>query len=240
MIGKWQTKIDIKSTYIYIIALTIYLIFLVFWKYPFYFVDLTYSIDGVPLILQNKNNLYLQFILSFFLTLITVNMFNQTFEKNSMIYIKSLPLSFFEIVIFRLIKLIFVIFIMYIPVVYIIFEKTNQSIVEFKDKFEIYADFPLINLYIPIIHCCIFVIFFIVLVMFLYSIIKNKSSVILLLVSYLAFEITFLPKIFSGNLSVFYTTFVKIDFYTLFNRTFATQIISTLIMLFIMKKTFKK
>ena len=240
MTGRWQTKVDVKSIYIYMITLAIYLVFLLFWKNPFYSANLSYEASGLPIISNNSSNLYLQFVVTFFLLLITANMFSQTFEKNSAIYIKSLPLSFFELILFRLVKLVLCILTIYLPVVYICFKRTNLSILDFIDNFAEYANFPLIDINVPIAQSVIFVVFFIVLIMFVYSIIKKKSMLIIAFVTYLAFEITFLPRIFGGKLSFFYGTFGVSDFYNLFNSVTITQIYLTIIMLFYIRATLKR
>ena len=214
--------------------------FLMFWKYPFYSVNLSYTANGLPVITNNNSNLYFQFVMSFFLILLTSSMFSQTFDKKSSIYIKSLPLSFWEIILFRLFKLVFCILTIYLPVVYISFRKTNLSILAFMEIFTEYENFPIIDISIPIIHSIIFVIFFVTLIIFLYSILKDKSIVILAFITYLAFEITFLPKIFAGKLSIFYGTFIVSDFYNLFNSITITQISLTFIMLCYIRFKFKK
>lgn len=182
MKGKWILKVDISSAIKWYFLLIAYFLFIVV------FINF-YSVTAVGNSIGTSLYRYLQFYPSIIIIMLTADMFEETFRKSSKMYLRSFGLSVFQIILTRVIRLFFSIAILYIPLILYSISQLNYSLTAFYYMFPNTAVFPMIGYMVPLFHCLVIALFSIVTTLFIMFVLESKSIAIMLLFSFLAFDV---------------------------------------------------
>lgn len=187
----------------------------------------------------NRVYLFLQFFSCIFIVNITSSVFGESFRQKSYEYLLTFPLSKFNIIFVRLLKLIMMISIIYIPIVLLLFQRVNESIIVYIDIFPQYMSFPLVNVFIPVVHCVIAVIFYIAVTLFLLSILKNDKLPTILIMAYCALEAGPLSLIL-GKYAIFRGAFNGQDYYSLFPPNIVIMMLLSILFITLIMLTYRR
>lgn len=182
MKGKWIIKVDISSAIKWYLLLVAYFLFIVV------FINF-YSVISVGNLIGTSLYRYLQFYPSIIIIMLTADMFEETFRKGTKMYLHSFGLSVFQTILSRLIRLFFSIAILYVPLIIYSISQFNYSLAAFYHMFPNTAVFPMVGYMVPLFHCLVIALFSIVTTLFIMFILESKSIAIMLLFSFLAFDV---------------------------------------------------
>lgn len=182
MKGKWIIKVDISSAIKWYFLLVAYFLFIiVFTNF--------YSVTAVGNSIGTSLYRYLQFYPSIIIIMLTADMFEETFRKGAKMYLRSFGLSVFQIILARVIRLLFSIAILYVPLIIFSISRLNYSLFAFYHMFPNTEVFPTIGYMVPLFHCLVIALFSIVTTLFVMFFFESKSIAIMLLFSFLAFDV---------------------------------------------------
>jgi len=229
-------NVDFKSSWKWFLGFLLYLICLLILP-NISFTEVLWR-NGYPVAI-NKVYLFLQFFVCIFIVNITTSIFGESFKKSTYEYLLTYPLSTYKIIIVRVFRLFIIVCIIYVPVVIYLFNSANKSILDYIDLFPQYTGFPLINIFIPIVHCMVAVIFYIMLTLFLMLILKNNNIPAILIMAYCALEAGPLNLIL-GKYSIFRGSFNTQDFYNFLPENIKIMLILSLVFMFFIIGTYRK
>ncbi|WP_298020829.1 hypothetical protein [uncultured Dysosmobacter sp.] len=202
--GKWRVSTDAKEIAIPFTLTIVYCVYVACSKAPAIITNIGYL--GNSICISTDIYFYSQFILGFFITAITARQFSELLKPSSFEFLKTLPLSLFQLWIKRKACLLGIILAITIPMEFLLVVKVNHGIVAYGSAFAI----DVVNISLPwqasVIRIIISANFFIVLTVFLLTIFKNEIISNCLIYVYLLLEMGPVGS-FWGENSFFYGCF---------------------------------
>lgn len=229
-------NVDLKSSWKWILSFAVYTISLTL--YPNIAFSEVYWQGNYPVVSSNVY-LYLQFFACIFIVNITSSIFGESFRRSTYEYLLTYPLSGTNVIVIRVLKLLGIICIIYIPVVLYLFSAVNRSIKEYIEIFPQYTGFPLINIFIPIVHCLAAIIFYITTTLFLLHILKNDKLPTIFIMAYCALEAGPL-NIILGRYDIFRGSFNTQDYYVFFPPNIIIMIALSIFFTFAIMITYRR
>lgn len=226
---KWLIKIDYlyaRKTYGLLI---VYFILIGFLPNPY---STSIGITDNRFFYNNSFYFYYQYLFSIFISEITSTVFLEVCKPTSSMFIRTLHVSAFEVVWKRIFFLYFSIALPYMAMVVYGVYKINQSIF-MTTTINVAlsgSQAPFINWKIPLIHCLIALGFYIIAILFLLTLFRNKRATMMLVLAYCVMEAGPFPAIF-GKYTLFNGAFTQPDFFTVLPANVVIQIILMLIMI---------
>lgn len=203
-LGRWRLSVDIKLICFPYLLMTLFCLFIMLSGKAGFISSLDYRFDGYYV--NSSIYFYSQFIFCFFVVVMSSRMFSETVKPSSLAYIKSLPLSVFQLWIKRKASLFLSVMIISIPMAIVLSEQVNRGIADYGELFSLNVSGIRLAWYIPVIRTIVSTHFYIVSTVALLTICKNEIFTDCLIFAYYFLDMGPLRNLW-GRHSIFYGCF---------------------------------
>lgn len=149
--GIWDAKIDIKSACIPFCCYVCYLIYIIAAP-KLRYVTALYERDGT-IFIGSDILFYFQFIVSFFVIIISSGVFEETYRPSANSFIRTLPLGVHQIWTWRYVRLLAAIYALLVPAVLLGVDQVNAGIKEFAEAFDLQLGTVALSPYPILLNC---------------------------------------------------------------------------------------
>lgn len=214
---KWSLKTDIIYIWKPYVFFLIYILWVIF-SQKISFVSSIEFKDG-SLLIGTRMFYYLHFLSSAFISLVAATLFEEAYKKISLEYIRTLPLSLYEIWIKRYIFLVLLFMVVYIPVCIVLCAQLREGVFQYAESFSIPISDTNIRKIDIIFYIFIVVNFCALSVQLLMIVFRHKTVSVSLVIIHMALEYGPIGEKLEKK-SVFYWSFNPILVDNLYNSGF--------------------